>query len=89
MDTTQVDLVSHAIFFLEVDVTITISVKDDLYHDQFLIDMFILVIKVFDNLHQQANGFFHQNMVKGVKGYHNPNLGLATKTRACKGAGQK
>ncbi len=45
--------------------------KKRLYHDRHSIDAFLpLTIKVFGNLHHQANDFFHQcvNMVWSTKG---------------------
>jgi hypothetical protein len=48
-----------------------IQAKDDIYHDQFPIDMFLpLVVEVSECLHQQANMFFHHyaNMAWRMKG---------------------
>jgi hypothetical protein len=53
--------------------------KDDLYHDWFLMDMFILlVVEVFKNLHQQVDKFFHQcaNMAWGAKSIKSPPLSI-------------
>jgi hypothetical protein len=38
--------------------------------------MFILAVEVFDYLHLQVNGFFHQNMACGVKGTKSPPLSI-------------
>jgi len=52
VDPTQVDLVSWTIFFHGVTMTITTQVTNGFYHDQFLTNMFfLLVMKVFGCLH--------------------------------------
>ncbi len=52
VDFTPVDFVLWATIFQRVVATILASMKDDLYYNQFSVDMFLpLVIKVFECLH--------------------------------------
>jgi membrane-associated PAP2 superfamily phosphatase len=61
------------VFSHGVVVTMAAQVKEGLYRNYYLVDMFFpLVIKVFRSLHQQFDNFFHQcaNMAwiaKGIK----------------------
>jgi hypothetical protein len=53
VDSTQVDLVSRAIFFHGVVVIVATQVQDGLYHDWFLTNMFLpFVVEIFRCLHQ-------------------------------------
>jgi hypothetical protein len=36
IDSSRIDLVSHAILFYEIIITIVVHVKDDFYYDQYL-----------------------------------------------------
>jgi hypothetical protein len=57
---TRVDLVLWIVISHGVVMTIATQAKEKIYHNQFLMDMFILlIIEVFKCLHQQANEFFH------------------------------
>ncbi len=49
---TQVDLVLWGTLSHGVLATIVVQMKDDLYYNQFLLDMFLLlIVKVFECLH--------------------------------------
>ncbi len=70
-NSTSVDLILQAVFFHGVITIIATHVKDNLYHNWFVVDMFfLLVVKVFGCLNQHVDGFFHQcaNMTSGMKG---------------------
>ncbi len=73
---TQIDLVSHAIFFGGVVVIIVIEMKNDLCHDPFLRDMLLLLVrKVFKCLHQHVDEFFidvrtWHGEQKGLRAFH-------------------
>jgi hypothetical protein len=55
------------------------QVKKGLYHDHYLVDMFLpFVIKVFGYLHQEADNFLHQcgNVAWIAKGTGGPPLSI-------------
>ncbi len=67
----QVDLVLQVALSHGVVAIVVAQVKNGLYCDQFLLNMFFpLVIEVFGCLYQQQDEFFHQcaNMAWGAKG---------------------
>ncbi len=48
----RIDLVSWVVIFGDVTLTIVIHVKDDFYDNQFMLDMFfLLIVEVFECLH--------------------------------------
>ncbi len=52
IEPTRIDLVSQATISHGIEMTIMIQTKDDLYHNQFPMDMFFsLVEEVFECLH--------------------------------------
>jgi len=60
VDSTWIDLVLWAAFSCGVVMIVELKAKDSFYHDWFSMDMFfLLAIKIFEFLHQQANDFFH------------------------------
>jgi hypothetical protein len=63
VDSTQIDLVSQATLYHGIVVIVATQVKDGLYHDWFLMIMFIpFVIEVFRCLHQSRWTNFCINM---------------------------
>ncbi len=52
VDFTQINMVLRGTLSHGVLVTIVVQMKDDLYYNQFLLDMFLLlIVKVFECLH--------------------------------------
>jgi hypothetical protein len=73
----QVVLVFQAISFCRVATMVAAQVKEGLYHNWHLEDVFLpLVIEIFGCIHQQANNFLHQcaSMVWLTKDTYNPPL---------------
>jgi hypothetical protein len=76
VDPTQANLVSQVVFSHGVTKTMGTQVKEGLYHDCYLVNVFLLLaIEVFRCLHLQSNSFFHRCAsmawtTKGTKGPH-------------------